>query len=93
MSDRKTRKPLPPSPDFVTIREVAAYCCVTESAVTKGTRRGAWPFKFLRRVQVGSRVLFTRPSFEHMRRVMKAAAEAKPADVLMVEGGRGERAA
>ena len=78
---KKKRAPLPPSPDFVTIRDVAAYCCVSEAAISRGTRhQKTWPFSVLRRVEVGSRVLFTRASFSHMCRVMKRAAETLPDD-------------
>jgi hypothetical protein len=90
---RSKRKALPPSLDFVTIREVAAYACVSEAAVSRGTRRRTWPFKFLRRVEVGGRVLFTRASFSHMGRVMRAAAEASPDDDVSAKGryGKGAR--
>jgi hypothetical protein len=72
------RRPLPPSPDYVTMREVAIYCCVSEAAVSRGTRSGAWPFKFLRRVEIGGRVIFTRASFCHMCRMMKRSADSVP---------------
>jgi hypothetical protein len=84
----RKRKPLPPSPDFVSMREVAAYCCVTESAVSRGVKKKTWPFKLLRRVEVGGRVIFTRASFNHMGRVMRGAAEVLPADVTSIEEGR-----
>jgi hypothetical protein len=87
MSEQKSptprrRKPLPPSPEWVTIREVAAYACVSESAVSRGSKPGAatWPFSLLRRVEIGSRVLFTRASFSHMCRVMKASADVVSID-------------
>lgn len=71
----KRRKPLPPSPDYVTIREVAAYCCVSEQTVSRSTRADVWPFRLLRRLEIGGRVLFTRASFSHMQRAMRAAVE------------------
>ncbi len=90
MSKQRTsnRKPLPPSPDFVTIREVAIYACVSESAVSRGARKKTWPFNLLRRVEVGGRVIFTRASFSHMCRVMRGAAEALPGDAVDIEERR-----
>lgn len=82
MPERKTRqrKPLPPSPEWVSIREVAAYLCVSEQTVSRSTREGAWPYSLLRRVEIGGRVLFTRASFSHMGRAMRAAANVVPID-------------
>jgi hypothetical protein len=82
------RAPLPPSPDYVSQREVAAYCCVSVAAVSQGVKRGTWPFRFLRTVRLGRRVLYTRASFSHMGRVMKGAVEATPADVVAIDEGR-----
>lgn len=86
---RARRKPLPPSPEWVTIREVASYLCVSESAVSRGAKPGhqVWPFNLLRRVEVGARVIFTRASFNHMARVMRRMAEAG-GDVVPIEEGR-----
>jgi hypothetical protein len=85
---KKPRKPLPPSPDFVTIREVAIYCCVDESTVSRKVKKGDWPFVLLRRTWIGKRVLFTRASFNHMARAMKRSVEATPSDVVPIEEGR-----
>jgi hypothetical protein len=76
------------SPDFVSIREVAAYCCVDESTVSRGAKKKTWPFHLLRRVEIGGRVIFTRTSFSAMCRAMRTAAEALPADVASIEEGR-----
>jgi hypothetical protein len=64
--------------DFVTVAEVADYCCVSVSTVSHGVRVGMWPFNFLRQVRIGSRVLFSRASFFHMGRAMRRAAESDP---------------
>lgn len=66
------------SPDFVTLAEVADYCCVAETTVSHGIRTGAWPFNLLRRVHIGKRVLFSRASFFHLGRAMRRAADAAP---------------
>lgn len=96
MSEQKKprRKPLPPSPEWVTIREVASFCCVSESAVSRGAKPGSqtWPFNLLRRVEVGGRVLFTRASFNHMARVMRRMAETD-SGVVPLEEGREARSA
>jgi hypothetical protein len=77
MSEQRTSTggSLPPSPDYISMRDVAAYCCVTVATVSRGTRSGTWPFSLLRRVEIGGRVIFTRASFSHMCRAMKAAAD------------------
>jgi hypothetical protein len=82
------RAPLPPSPDYVSQKDVAAYCCVTVAAVSQGIKRGTWPFRFLRVVRLGRRMLITRASFAHMTRVMKGAVEATAADVVAIDEGR-----
>jgi hypothetical protein len=78
VGEGKRRKALPPSPEWVTQAEVAAYLCVSVMTVSRNTRRGcdAWPYRLLRRVEFGGRVLYTRASFSHMQRAMKTAAEA-----------------
>lgn len=63
-----------PSPRWMTIKEVADMFCVSEGTVSRGMTHGTWPFSFLRRVQVGGRVLISRPSVEKMHRVLDRAA-------------------
>lgn len=79
---------LPSSPDFVTQKEVAAYLCVSVAAVSQGVKNRAWPYKFLRRVWIGRRVLYTRASFLHMGREARNSAEPLPADIAGIEEGR-----
>lgn len=85
--EKKTaRKAFAPSPEWVTQSEVAAYLCVSLMTVSRNTRPGSdvWPYRLLRRVEIGGRVLYSRASFLHMQRAMRAAAD-------VVEIGEGRR--
>lgn len=82
------KNPLPESPDWVSIREVAAYCTVDESTVSRGYKNRTWPYTYLRRLPLGARVVFTRTSFSAMRRAMLKAVEAVPEEVVSIEEGR-----
>lgn len=95
--EKKPRKSRKPSPDWVSISEVADYLTVDASTVSRGTRQKTWPLNLLRRVEIGGRVVFSRASFEHMRRAMRRAVEALPddaasADVVSIDAGRRLRA-
>ena len=74
--NKKRRRP---SPDYVTVDEVATYCCVSTSTVSRGVRDHTWPFNLLRHLHIGKRVIFSRGSFLYMCRIMKRAAEGPAA--------------
>lgn len=87
----RARAALPPSPDWVTMRDVAAYTRHGISTVCEGVKNRTWPFTYLRRIKIGNRVLFTRASFEAMRRAMlKAVEEVPEGDVVSIGEGRRE---
>ena len=79
------KEPLPPSPEWVSQAEVASYLCVSVATLSRNTRPGAdvWPYRLLRRVEFGGRVLYSRGSFLHMQRAMRSAA-----DVVEISEGR-----